>query len=363
MAKIDLSIHSDIARASTLPAAFYRDQELFDQAKERIFTRTWQCIGIHSLAPQAGAVQPFPMLDGFLDEPLMLSRDQEGQLHCLSNVCTHRGNLVAHQGGPCKELRCAYHGRRFALDGTFLTMPEFKEAKDFPTDADHLPKLPLHRLGELLFTAIDPKVDFDVAMKPVLDRVGWMPLDEFVYTPEHSQVYEVSAHWALYVDNYLEGFHLPFVHPGLSASLSYPDYKYEMYDYCNLQLGVAKPEEIVFDLPEGHIDYGKQVRAFYFWLFPNIMLNFYPWGLSLNLVEPISLTKTRIRFETFLWKEELYDAHSKDLIHVTELEDEAVVESVQKGIQSRLYKKGRFSPKMEPAVHHFHRLVSQFMEG
>ncbi|MEL6134381.1 MAG: Rieske (2Fe-2S) protein, partial [Bacteroidota bacterium] len=163
MAKTDLSIHSDITQASTLPATFYRDQQLFAQAKEDIFARTWQCIGIHSLAPEAGAVQPFQMLGEFLDEPLLLSRDHEGKLHCLSNVCTHRGNLVAHEGGPCKELRCAYHGRRFALNGTFLTMPEFKEAKDFPTDADHLPQLPLHKLGELLFTSVDPKVDFQEA--------------------------------------------------------------------------------------------------------------------------------------------------------------------------------------------------------
>ncbi|MEO0897888.1 MAG: aromatic ring-hydroxylating dioxygenase subunit alpha [Bacteroidota bacterium] len=361
MSRIDLSVDKDITQASTLPSEFYKDQHLFDQSKDKIFTKTWQCIGMNSLTPASGHVQPFSLLQGFLNEPLILSRDKEDKLHCLSNVCTHRGNLLIHEAGPCKHVVCKYHGRRFNLDGKMRSMPEFDQVKNFPSEADHLPSLSLHTLGDLLFTSLEPVLDFDSYIKPIMDRVGWMPLDTFKYSPEHSRLYEVNAHWALYVDNYLEGFHLPYVHPGLSASLSYSDYSYEMYDYCNLQLGVGKPDEVVFDLPKDHPDAPKRIRAFYFWMFPNIMLNFYPWGLSLNLIEPVSTEKTRIRFETFLWKEELFDPRSQDLLHMTEMEDEAVVEAVQAGIKSRLYHKGRYSVKMEPAVHHFHQLISNFM--
>ncbi|MCI4670880.1 MAG: aromatic ring-hydroxylating dioxygenase subunit alpha [Bacteroidia bacterium] len=359
---VDLSINPDIRQAYTLPTEIYKDAELFEKSKDSIFAKTWQCIGLKSLTPTAGNVQPFVMLNGFLGEPLVLSRDNDDELHCLSNVCTHRGNLMVHEAGPCRDLVCRYHGRRFDLKGKFKSMPEFKEAENFPSEEDHLPSLPLHNLGDLLFTSLDPAVDFEKAVAPIRERVGWMPLESFQYSAEHSQVYEVQAHWALYVDNFLEGFHLPFVHPALSKSLSYSDYGYEIFDYCNLQLGVGKPDETVFDLPEGHPDYGKRIRAFYFWLFPNIMLNYYPWGLSLNLIEPISPTHTKIRFETFLWKEELFDPRSQDLLHVTEMEDEEVVEAVQAGVRSRLYKRGRFSPKMEPAVHHFHSLISKFMK-
>ena len=357
----DFQVDPDVKKAYTLTTDFYKDEGIFEASKDKVFAKSWQCIGLNSLSPQAGHVQPFVLLNGFLGEPLVLSRDEEDQLHCLSNVCTHRGNLMVHEAGACKDMVCRYHGRRFDLKGKFKSMPEFKEAQNFPSEEDNLPSLPLHTLGDLLFSSIDPVVSFDEAVAPILDRVGWMPLDTFKYSAEYSQIYTVQAHWALYVDNYLEGFHLPFVHPGLSQSLSYSDYGYEMYDFCNLQLGVGKEGETVFDLPEGHPDYGKQVRAFYFWLFPNIMLNYYPWGLSLNLIEPLSPTQTRIRFETFLWKEELFDPRSRDLIHITELEDEEIVEAVQAGVRSRLYRRGRFSPKMEPAVHHFHRLVAKFM--
>ena len=88
-----------------------------------------------------------------MHEPLLLTRDKDGALHCMSNVCTHRGNLMVYE--PCKlnQLRCKYHGRLFSLDGKFISMPEFKEVEDFPTEADNLHALPLFQWGKLLFTS------------------------------------------------------------------------------------------------------------------------------------------------------------------------------------------------------------------
>lgn len=356
---MDLTIHPDIAQAYTLPSKFYTDQALFDQAKEKIFARAWHCIGLKSDVEGKSSTQPFSLLDGFLNEPLILVNDEAGNLRCLSNVCTHRGNLLVSEGGSCNEIRCRYHGRRFDLKGKFISMPEFKEARSFPTSSDDLPEIPLKTLGDLLFTSLNASVPFETWMGPIQERIGWIPMEDFQHSIEHSQAYTIQAHWALYCDNYLEGFHIPFVHPGLNGTLNYADYAYEIFPNGSLQVGIARDGQPIFDLPSGHKDHGKKVAAYYFWLFPNLMLNFYPWGLSLNLIEPISLAETRVRFETFIWKPDLYDEEHRDLLHMTELEDEAIVESVQLGVQSRLYKKGRFSPKMEVAVHHFHRLLSE----
>ncbi|MEZ4827310.1 MAG: aromatic ring-hydroxylating dioxygenase subunit alpha [Bacteroidia bacterium] len=354
-------IHSDITKAHTLPADLYRNPEIFNLIKEKIFARTWHCIGLQSDVSGAGSVQPFSLMEGYLDEPLVLTRDESNTLHCLSNVCTHRGNILVEEGGTCHELKCRYHGRRFDLNGKFKSMPEFREAADFPSEADHLPGLPLHTFGELLFTAINPAYSFEKWIQPVKERVGWLPVEEFFHSPEHSRTYTVQANWALYVDNYLEGFHIPFVHPGLNERLKYSEYSYEIYPWSNLQLGIAKEGEMTFNIPINHKDFGKKIHAWYFWLFPNIMLNFYPWGLSLNLIQPISQFETQIRFETFIWKEDLFDYASQDLIHLTEMEDEAIVEMVQRGVRSRLYNKGRFSPRMEIGVHHFHKLISEVL--
>ena len=92
------------------------------------------------------------------------------------------------------------------------------------------------------------------------------------------------------------------------------------------------------------------------------MLNFYPWGLSVNIITPLSISKTKVEFKSYVWKDDLLNKGAGADVNKVELEDQEVVESVQKGINSRLYSYGRFSPKMEQGVHHFHNLVKEFMQ-
>ena len=92
----------------------------------------------------------------------------------------------------------------------------------------------------------------------------------------------------LIINEGLEGFHIPFVHKDLNEVLDYNIYKTEVYDHCNLQIGYSEDDTDVFNLPKDHLDYGKNVAAYYYWVFPNMMFNFYPWGLSINIVKPIS---------------------------------------------------------------------------
>jgi choline monooxygenase len=136
------------------------------------------------------------------------------------------------------------------------------------------------------------------------DRLAWIPLREFVFKPALSTEYIVKAHWALYCENYLEGFHIPFVHAGLNAVIDFGNYTTEIFESSNLQLALAKSGDAVFDLPETSPDFGKKVAAYYFFVFPNMMFNFYPWGLSINLVQPVSMDRTKVSFLTYIWKED-----------------------------------------------------------
>jgi choline monooxygenase len=284
--------------------------------------------------------------------------------HCLSNVCTHRGNLLNAAPSTSKKLVCGYHGRRFSLDGTFEFMPEFEKAEGFPSECDHLPAFPLWNWGPLWLTALDPAIDFAEIAGIMDERIGFLSPEKFLLAPEQSRSYEIKAHWALYCDNYLEGFHIPFVHKDLDAVLDYGAYETQLFEHCNLQIGYANDEtQDVFDLPEGHLDYGKKIAAYYFWVFPNLMFNFYPWGLSLNIVNPVAIDRTQVDFVSYVGNpEKLGKGAGADLDKV-ELEDEAVVEGVQKGIQSGFYDSGRFSPTREMGVHHFHRLLAQYMNA
>lgn len=353
-------IHEDIRQSNTLPGAFYNSPEVFAQVREKIFARTWLYAADTTHLREPLSVYPCTLLPEVLNEPLVFTKDATGTLHCLSNVCTHRGKIVIEQPGQSRLLSCGYHGRCFHLNGAFKSMPEFRETANFPTPMDDLAKIPFAEWMGMLFVSLDPKNHFEEMTRPIRERIGWLPLDTLRLAPQDSKDYFVEANWALYCDNYLEGFHIPFVHPALNQALDFRSYEYEIFDYCNLQVGIAKQGEPCFDLPPGAPDYGKQVYAYYFWLFPNLMLNFYPWGLSMNVVEPLSHRRTAIRYRTLYFGDTTFH-REVNRIDQTELEDDAVVESVQQGLQSRFYQHGRFSPTQEQGVHHFHRLVASFL--
>lgn len=356
-----LHIDSDIRRAGTLPAAFYRDPAVFAETVEKIFAVSWHYAADAPMLGTAEQVYPFTLLEGVLSEPLVFTRNTENRVFCLSNVCTHRGKVIVEESGSSRLLRCGYHGRCFRLDGTFKSMPGFEGVENFPSPADNLPQIPFARWMNQLYVSLQPAISFEELIAPIQERIGWLPLDTLVYDPEASQDYYVDAHWALYCDNYLEGFHIPFVHPALNQALDFGQYEYECFPYCNVQVGIAKENEPCFEVPKGEKDYGRAIYGYYFWVFPNLMFNFYPWGLSMNIVEPLAHNRTRIRYRTYFFPDTPFD-RSLNRIDTTELEDEAVVNSVQLGIQSRFYNRGRYSPSMEQCVHHFHHLISQFLK-
>lgn len=355
-----LNIHNDIRQAKTLPSTFYRDQQWFERSREKIFARTWHYVADLSQLSEPGNVFPFTLLEEVLDEPLVLSHNTDGRRYCLSNVCTHRGKIVVESAGKMRLLQCGYHGRCFRLDGTFRSMPGFEQVEDFPAPADDLHQLPYEEWLGMSFVALDPVEGLESMTRPIRERLAWLPLDTLEFRAEESADYVVNTHWALYCDNYLEGFHIPFVHPVLNQAVDFSRYAYEIFPYCNLQKAVAGEGEPHFDIPQGAADHGQKIYAYYFWLFPNLMLNFYPWGLSLNIVEPLGPDRTRVRFRTYYFRDTPHRRADNNL-HETEMEDEAVVESVQRGMKSRFYQQGRFSPSMEQGVHHFHRLIAGFL--
>jgi choline monooxygenase len=357
-------INPDITMAETLPASFYKSKEVFEKLKENVFLKSWQWVGDeNTLVPLTESAYPFVLLDNYLTEPLLIVRDKENRSKCFTNVCTHRGNIIVHNPGKFKSLSCMYHGRRFDLDGKFKHMPEFNEAKDFPRPCDSLHEFSLKKLGAHLFVGLDPAFDFSEVIDVMNERIGFLPLNEFKLDSSLNKDYIVNCHWALYCDNYLEGFHIPFVHEDLNKVLDYGSYVTEIYDHVNVQIGYSDGGEEVFDLPEGHPDYGKNVAAYYYWIFPNMMFNFYPWGLSINIIKPLGINKTKVSFITYVYDESKLKNGAGALLDKVEREDEFVVEGVHRGLQSRFYKAGRFSPTREKGVHHFHGLLAKYMNS
>ncbi|MBL8741996.1 MAG: Rieske 2Fe-2S domain-containing protein, partial [Myxococcales bacterium] len=213
-----LSVDSDVRRAETLPASFYRDPRAYTAQLERVFARSYHWVDAESLEP--GMASPLTLLEGSLNEPIVHTRGVDGERHCLANVCTHRANLVVTERCKATGLRCRYHGRRFGLDGRFSSMPEFEDALDFPTPRDDLARVPHGDWGPLSFAGVTPSMSFEEWLGPFRARLSFVPWASLERT-EPVRHYDVDAHWALYCDNYLEGFHVPFVHAGLNEVIDY----------------------------------------------------------------------------------------------------------------------------------------------
>ena len=336
----EFEIDADIRRASTLPSSFYLDDKYFEASKERLFTKCWHFLG---RADDFHDLEPIDLLPKFLDEPLLIAKSGES-VSCLSNVCTHRGKVLVEAACTGNLIRCTYHGRRFSLDGKFLSMPEFEQVVNFPCETDDLHRYSLTERDGLLFVSIDPIAGFDEFVGDASEAITNIRADDLIF--KEAREYEVAAHWALYCENYLEGFHIPYVHKGLNEVVDYGTYNTTTYRYSSLQIG---------------FDSDGKIAGQYLFVFPNLMLNFYPWGISVNIVEPVSPSHSRIRYLTYVSDDSKFGTGAGGDLHRVELEDEAVVASVQRGIRSRFYDRGRYSPTREQGTHHFHRLIAEFM--
>lgn len=341
-------INPDIEYAETLASEFYTSEKYFHESKEKIFARSWHFLG---KTDEVKNIKPFTILENFLDEPVLLTKRNE-KINCLSNVCTHRGKILIESESEANGIRCGYHGRRFDPDGKFLSMPEFETAKNFPSEKDDLPKVPFEIWNGFLFVSPNPFASLENLFSGADVFLKEIHFEKLQFSS--AKDYTVKAHWALYCENYLEGFHIPFVHKALNETIDYGSYETKLFRYSNLQIGYAKNDDDTFD-------FDKRIAAFYLFVFPNLMLNFYPWGLSVNIVKPIEKDLTRISYLTYVSDESKLNKGAGADLETVEFEDQAVVESVQKGINSRFYDRGRYSPTREKGTHHFHRLIAEFM--
>jgi choline monooxygenase len=350
-------IDPDIAIAETLPGAFYHDATVFESCRERVFARSWQWLGGTDGVAQPGTVSPRTVLPGLLNEPVFLARDAANVLRCFPNVCTHRGNVLVTGDGAVKDVRCGYHSRRFDFAGRMTFMPGFESAHDFPRDCDHLKEIGIGTWRGFAWAALDAAPSFDDVLAPMRTALEGLWPSGWTFDPASRREYSIHANWALYVENYLEGFHIPYVHPALSRAVDVKAYRTQCFHWAVRQTAWAREGDIAF--AEGAIrgETGR-IAADYWWIYPNLMLNVYPWGVSVNVVLPEAIDRTKVIFESYVADPALRSGGAGGALDTVEMEDEAIVEAVQRGTASRFYGRGRYSPTQEQGTHHFHRLLA-----
>jgi phenylpropionate dioxygenase-like ring-hydroxylating dioxygenase large terminal subunit len=358
--------------AETLASRFYTDPAVLALEKERIFRRTWQLVG--TLSQPCGEVngrkrtiadpETFFTFD-LSGEPVVIVRDRAGTLRAFSNVCRHRAGPIA-QGAGCKNvLNCAYHGWTYTLDGQLIGTPEIDGVEFFDRSTMGMLPLRCETWEPFIF------VNFEPVGPSLAEYLGNIPqlAGEFSFAGlslVERRDYLVNCNWKVYVDNYLEGYHIPIVHPGLMKEIDYPRYRCETYRYHSQQLGPVKAvnpadaHQRVYTPGDGLKD------ALYFWVFPNLMFNIYPDNVSVNIIVPLSHDKTLAIFEWYFHDADAPKTHERAAKAIAfsdtvQQEDTRICEAVQRGLQSATYDRGRYSVKRENGVHHFHRLLAEFL--
>jgi choline monooxygenase len=351
-----------LAEASTIPSAWYVDPRIMDLERRTVFARAWQLAG---RVDQVGDPGQYVSCELPAGEPVIVVRGQDHVLRGFFNVCRHHAAAVVTElEGATASLRCPYHGWTYSLDGQLKGTPDFAGVCDFDRAANGLVPLETAVWKKWVFVRLEPggpSLEQLLAGDP-LSRIEAVGLDTLYWMER--RVYTVDCNWKVFVDNYLDGgYHVPQVHKGLGSVLDYSRYTIENGERACLQ---SSP--IVRDGAEpqtGAVRTGD--RAFYFWIYPNLMVNAYAGAMDTNLVIPRAIDRTDVIFD-YYFSDVSEHARARNLASIAvseqiQEEDVAICASVQRGLRSRAYTAGRLSARREAGEHLFHRLLHEDLKS
>jgi len=347
--------NASLAEASTIPASWYVDSRIAELEAKVVFSKTWQMVG---RVDQVEAPGQF-VTTTVAGEPIVVVRGNDGVLRGFYNVCRHHAAAVVTE--PCGKasiLHCPYHGWNYGLDGSLKGMPEFDGVKNFDRQQNGLVPVKVEAWEKFVFVNLDsesvPLRDFLGGLTQRIAPLGVSNLHYF-----DSRVYEIHCNWKVFVDNYLDGgYHVPHLHKGLNSVLDYKEYTIENEDWYCLQSSpmVASSE----DAATGATRKGN--RAWYFWQYPNLMINCYEGYMDTNLVLPLDVDHCRVIFYFYFGDvseaRREYNEQSVAVGARVQDEDLGICEAVQRGLKSRAYAAGRLSVRREAGEHLFHRLLA-----
>jgi choline monooxygenase len=359
-----MSVHfpfdPNIAGAATIPSRVYVDPVYLELEREKVFGRTWQLVGRAEQVAESGEF----FTAEILGEPIVVLHD-EGTLRGFHNVCLHRAGPVAQGCGRRRTLQCRYHGWTYRLNGELIRAPEMEGVERFSPEDMRLVPVQVAKWGPLIFANLDLKAP------PLEHFLEDIPARASRFSPERMQWvmrkdYVLECNWKVYVDNYLEGYHVPVVHPGLHKEIDYDQYRVEPHRYYSIQHAPLR-QAAAHQTDRRYVPTSPDETAEYYWLFPNIMLNVYLGQMQTNVVLPMGHDRTMVVFEWYAAEppsDPASDAQWSRLVAFSDeiqAEDIEICQVVQRNLRSRVYDRGRYSAKRENGVHHFHSLLHEFM--
>jgi phenylpropionate dioxygenase-like ring-hydroxylating dioxygenase large terminal subunit len=360
---------ADATRSFTLDAQLYYDAGVFEREEAAIFHRAWMQVGHVEEAPETGDY----FTCAVIDQSLFVIRDKGGDLRAFHNLCPHRTHELLQGRGNTKAIQCPYHAWSFEIDGA-LRRARFSDAvAGFDADDFCLKEVRLETLCGFIFVNLDPEAS------PMGHMFAGLEAEVRHYTPNLDQLthayrvtFDLAANWKTVIDNYLECYHCQTVHPALAHSLDLDDYRISISGNYATFLTAAKEgvKSTTFDFEGAALKHQCN-----WWIWPNLCWEQFPGRGSIMIYNHLPVGPERtLQVVDFYFADKAPNAHEMGEIEYVEKvlrpEDQAVVESVQRGLRSRGYQQGRFmvdparaSGWSEHAVHHFQTLVKAALEG
>ncbi|HKF49015.1 MAG TPA: aromatic ring-hydroxylating dioxygenase subunit alpha [Terracidiphilus sp.] len=343
-----------LEEAFTIPAPWYLDPRIEGLERDQVFARNWIAVGRLDQVAEPGQFFTFELAG----EPLIVVRGADGELRAFFNVCRHHAAaVVTAPCGTAQHLRCPYHGWTYGLDGGLKGAPEFAGVCNFDRAANGLVPVRVATWEHFVFVNLHPQPP---ALADLLGdlpkRIAPLALGRLRFFARKS--YTLACNWKVYVDNYLDGgYHVPHLHKGLNSVLDYKEYTIEnSRRYCLQSSPMVSSDE--------HVDFNATRtgdRAYYYWLYPNFMINIYEGVMDTNLVLPLAVDRCLVLFDFYFsdvtTEGEIRNAESVAVSDRVQAEDVDICESVQRGLRSRAYGAGRLSVRREAGEHLFHRLL------
>jgi choline monooxygenase len=348
-----------LERASTIPAAWYTDERVFELEQQTVFSRSWQVAARLEQLQKSGDY----VTTEIADEPVVVIRGSDNQIRAFFNVCRHHAAAVmTDPHGNAPQMRCPYHGWTYSLEGELKGTPDFSGVCDFDRAGNGLIPVEIAVWENWVFVKTDggqrpPLNDSiqDWLGVQLVNEIGALGLSNLHWFDRRT--YTIDCNWKVFVDNYLDGgYHVPHLHKGLDSVLDYSNYKIECGGRHCLQ---SSPMVTTDNADLAAMRTGD--RALYYWIYPNFMINCYAGVMDTNLVRPISVDRTEVIFD-FYFADVSEAARERNLASVAvgdqiQQEDLDICASVQRGLKSRVYDAGRLSVRREAGEHLFHRLL------
>ncbi len=339
---------------ATLAGAYYCDGTVLEKEWERVFGRSWICAGREERVAEPGQ---FITLD-VGRESILVVRDRDGRLRAFFNVCRHRGaRLVTAAAGRLKgAVSCAYHAWTYSLDGRLVGTPHLWESQGLPKEEFSLCPVAVDAWGGFVFINLDGGRAAPLArhLGGIPDRLRRYPLAALKVAARQED--EVACNWKILVENYMECYHCPGVHPELCDLV--PLYRQGLVDATGTDAVAYFREGAATFTPDGTtrrpllsgLDDEEKRKYDGEIVFPTLMLNLFPDYVQYRVLRPLAPDRTRIVTEWLfepgtMARGDFDPADAVEFINLIGRQDWAVCQLVQKGVGSRSHDHGVFTPQ------------------